>query len=731
MRTAQTLMLATCFLWSAAMALPVPTTLNDFHMPGSQPGQSGTLENPSQCDNCHSGYGEPLVEPVLPWKGSMMAQAMRDPFFEACLAIANQDAPQSGDLCLRCHTPKGWLEGRSTPTDGSALTAADREGIQCAFCHRLVAPTPLGANWYSGIPAYTSGTWPRDQTYLSGLAQIPPAAANGMFVADSDNGRRGPFFDSVARHADFGSPFHSDSRLCGTCHDVSNPVFTKDIPTGRYLPNTFGQAAEDADPRSLFPIERTWSEWSVSAYNTPQGVYAPQFGGNLNVVRSCQDCHMRDQTGHGCSMNNAPLRSNLPLHDFTGGNTVVPTWVAQRWPGEVDVQALNNGIARARAMLRLAASLGLEMDLSGALPVARVRVTNETAHKLPSGYPEGRRIWLNVRAFNRDSLLVYESGAYNPVTALLTHDADLKVYEIKPGLSPLVASVVQQPPGPSFHFTQNDTIYSDNRIPPRGFTNAAFHSIHSPPVGVLYADGQHWDDSAYILPASAVRVDVALYYQTTSREYMDFLRDENHSNTAGQVAWDLWNNNGRSTPEWMAGGSQSFQLPAPDPAMMPQPADGAVDVEVRPLLSWTPGARATSHRVYLGPQGMDPLPLVVEQEVPQFMVGQDLTAWTDWCWRVDEVNAAGVTAGTVWSFRTGGQLEAPAHLRILWTVAGPLLEWDEVAGATLYSIYRLPRPGVELDPSLRVAETSSTTWLDTNVDPGANSAYYVVTAQRQ
>jgi hypothetical protein len=36
------------------------------------------------------------------------------------MAIANQDARSSGDLCIRCHSPFGWMEGRSNPTDGSA-----------------------------------------------------------------------------------------------------------------------------------------------------------------------------------------------------------------------------------------------------------------------------------------------------------------------------------------------------------------------------------------------------------------------------------------------------------------------------------------------------------------------------------------------------------------------------------------------------------------------------------
>ena len=52
--------------------------------------------------------------------------------------IANQDAPDSGDLCLRCHTPGGWMEGRSLDTSGAMLNAKDRQGVQCDFCHRAV-----------------------------------------------------------------------------------------------------------------------------------------------------------------------------------------------------------------------------------------------------------------------------------------------------------------------------------------------------------------------------------------------------------------------------------------------------------------------------------------------------------------------------------------------------------------------------------------------------------------
>jgi PKD repeat protein len=528
----------------------VPSTLDDFFMPGSQPNESGNLESPDKCDNCHGGY-DIAVEPAFNWRGSMMSQAARDPLLYACMAIGNQDAPDVGDLCLRCHTPPGWLEGRSVPTDGSALTSSDREGVQCDFCHKLVKPTAIGVNPYPDDPDYTADTYPADQSYLSTLSDIPPQEANGMYVADNDNAKRGPFVDADAKHQFFYSPFHSEAALCGTCHDVSNPAFTR-VSGSDYAPNDFGQQAPDFSPYAMFPIERTYSEWLKSDYNSPAGVYAPQFGGNKDYVSTCQDCHLRDVTGVGCNKQGVPVRDDLPLHDMTGGNTFIPTIIDSVFPGETSQEALDSGMVRATRMLHMAADLSVNVTDLGSGYEVQATVTNETGHKLPSGYPEGRRIWLNVQAYDTGENLIYESGAYDTATGVLTHDADAKIYEIKPGISGSLSPVVSLPAGPSFHFVINDTVYSDNRIPPRGFTNAAYDSIQSPPVGYSYADGQYWDDTYYSLPATAARVIVNLYYQTTSKEYVEFLRDENVTNDWGTVLYNLWMNNGMAAPVAMS-----------------------------------------------------------------------------------------------------------------------------------------------------------------------------------
>ncbi|MHC4395665.1 MAG: multiheme c-type cytochrome [Planctomycetota bacterium] len=511
-----------------------PTTLRDFDQPGSQPFEAGILNPPEACAVCHGNY-DSNVEPYNNWRGSMMAQASRDSLFKANMAIANQDAPDSGDLCLRCHLPRGWLQGRSVPTDGSAMLSTDESGVACDFCHRLVDPI--------FDPAQNPA---EDESILAALSFPAIDFGNGTATIDPTGARRGPFINANTGHPILVSPFHREAALCGTCHDVSNPAFEKD-GSGNYMPNAFDTPAADFSAHTLLPVERTYSEWFYSAYNTPEGIYAPQFGGNQDYVATCQDCHMRDVTGQGSSFGSPPVRDDLPLHDITGGSTWLPGLLSTMFPGEVDGAVMQAGIARARYMLQNAADLAVVqegVDL-------KVTITNNCGHKLPTGYPEGRRIWINVQFYNDSNSLISESSAYDLATGILSHDSEAKIYDIEPGIDPNLAAILGLPSGPSFHFTLNNKVYKDNRIPPRGFTNAAYADFGGAPVDYSYPDGQYWDDTYYDIPLAATSAKVTLYYQSTSKEFIEFLRDENSTTSDGNDIYNLWNNNDKCPPELM------------------------------------------------------------------------------------------------------------------------------------------------------------------------------------
>ncbi|MHC4313000.1 MAG: multiheme c-type cytochrome [Planctomycetota bacterium] len=511
-----------------------PTTLRDFDQPGSQPFEAGILNPPEACTPCHGNY-DSAVEPYSNWQGSMMAHASLDPIFKANMVIANQDAPDSGDLCLRCHLSRGWLRGRSVPTDGSQMLPNDLSGVACDFCHRLVDPIFDPTE----NPA-------EDQDILAALIFPASDFGNGMATIDPTGARRGPFINADTGHPILVSPFHREAALCGTCHNVSNPAFEKD-GNGNYMPNAFDAPATDFSAHTLLPVERTYSEWFYSQYNTPEGVYAPQFGGNKDYVATCQDCHMRDVTGRGANFGTPPLRDDLPLHDMTGGSTWLPGLLPAMFPGVVDPDAIQAGITRARYMLQNAADVTAVKEGSE----LKVTVTNNCGHKLPTGYPEGRRIWINVKFYDDSNSLISESAAYDPATGYLSHDHDAKIYDIEPGIDPTLASILALPSGPSFHFTLNNKVYKDNRIPPRGFTNDAYEDFGGAPVAYSYADGQYWDDTYYAIPPSAVSAQVTLYYQSTSKEFVEFLRDENTTNSDGQYLYDLWNDNDKCPPEVM------------------------------------------------------------------------------------------------------------------------------------------------------------------------------------
>jgi mono/diheme cytochrome c family protein len=537
---------------SAACTLAIGAIVNltpeDFHVSGTQMGSiaPGTLISSGNCAQCHGGF-DAANEPAALWRGSLMGNAGRDPLFFAQMTLANQDVSNAGYYCMRCHVPNAIVSGHALPADGSALSTADiAEGVGCHLCHSMVDPI------------YQPGASPSvDQAILQALGvDKPDFYGNAMFVIDPQGRRRGARADAQPLHEAWFSPFHARSEMCATCHEVGNVAVSRRTD-GTYMYNAIGQPSPSQNPHEQFPLERTYSEWKNSAFATGGVDMGGRFGGTgVSVVSSCQDCHMPRATANLSPF--GPTRPDARRHEFAGAAAQVLDLIVKKYESDVNVDTASIRAARGAAVSMLERAATVETRIDG--PTLHVRVINETGHKLPTGHIEGRRVWVNVKYFARSGQLIAERGHYDQTSAELT-ESDTTVYEMHVGLNAEAAAATGLQAGPTSRMALANVIVKDNRIPPRGFANAAFAAAGSPVVGAAYADGQHWADETFAIPGGCERAEVSLYYQNTPKDYIEHLRDANVSDSRGTELHALWTATGKGAPIWMAGKTIDVALP--------------------------------------------------------------------------------------------------------------------------------------------------------------------------
>ncbi len=521
-----------------------------------------------------------------------MANATRDPLFWAALDVANNDVPGVGDFCLRCHTPQGWYSGRVSKDglggqvngeDGCQLLGdqtsndnknSDFSGITCHLCHRQASTGPMGESLKPG----SGNLWVDDEDCDQGFGPC----------------RKGPYDYNLdptnqAPHAWEYDDFLHSGAFCGSCHDVSSPVLTGGVPAVTLL-------NQGVDTGLAMPFERTYTEWKLSdfgdlIFRDGGGEVASNGQLEITVNNSCQACHMNqvsDPDARACRFTPEGSRQdNMRSHMIAGGSSWMPQVLKAEFGTALDRNdAYDAATNAALDMLQNRSATVSVTDAGTVGPAASidVRVTNLTGHKLPTGYPEGRRMWLHVEARDAANTLVFESGAYDDATAVLTEDAQAKVYEILQGIwnSSTNECVIEQGGSKVFHFVQNNCINKDNRIPPAGFRGAG--NIEVMPIGITYPTEPgdpgklvNYDITNYqfTIPVDAVlpvTVTARLRYQTASKEYIDFLANEATDNmfdsedvmcnrtstvgpgtlTRGDYMQQLWNDNGKSAPVDMA-----------------------------------------------------------------------------------------------------------------------------------------------------------------------------------
>lgn len=524
--------LATTLISALSLVLLAPRAGATPTEPGSL--QQG-LEPAETCSTCHDFYSSEVdlqnggsVEPWA-WAGSMMGNSARDPVFWAGVAIAGQDrlVPEETHECIRCHAPRAFVDGNADVLSLVELSEDERAGVECDLCHRMLddGETPAG---------------------------------NAHFVLDDAPvgqaiGRRGPWaydeFGAQPQHAWVQDlEFLPSGRMCGTCHDVSTP-------------------RERVDDRGVglgvpFNEQRTYGEWLGSVY--------AQDGAEQ---RSCIDCHMPpiDNLTLGCNMfAGAPHESGGRRHVLVGANVgamaVNQLLYGDAGSGEVEDWRYDESIGWAQEFAATAATLDVEfpdaVDLAAGLPSLPVRVTNETGHKLPTGYAEGRVMWIEVVARYQGEV-VWSSGRYDADMHTIEDDAQVRRYE---------AIAERWADGTQLHILLNDHWVVDNRIPPKGLVA----NLDTDPVGdryVLQPDSTwpHFDEVDYAFAptelvdatpgeADELELSVRLMYWINTPDYLEFLADENQTNDAGTHVVDAFAQVGGSVPLVLAEASAIVPL---------------------------------------------------------------------------------------------------------------------------------------------------------------------------
>jgi len=606
----------------------------------------------NDADTAAAGQGEPQDEPVTGWRGAGMGNAGRDPVFWATMAISEQDFDGSGDLCIRCHSTTGWYGGRSTPTDGSGLLATDSDGVDCSTCHAMTNPDNSEHLGVMNPPFLANCSLDPLVPNKNCNTVTEGFYASGMTSLWAGTEKLGPFSDANPPHQFLQSSFHRSVDFCGTCHDVSNSAVGDLAPNHGAQPGApavVSSYASDCDgdgnpdpgpclggpvedkaafnnpPYAYGVVERTFSEYKASAFPTTlvsdfsqlpsdlqvaggslettyQAALLAGTGGNYKDGAprffSCQSCHMRPTISAGANKHSTPIRPDLPRHDHTGGNY----WLADmiKYQDSVDQLRLGGGLSTTQVtainLAQLRAVEHLQQAASLVVDDSTLKVVNLTGHKLISGYPEGRRMWLNIKWYDINNSLLREDGAYGPLSdaegqpvlvsnpaggpdvqvesILDLEDDHTRIYSAHYAMTQEWAATliaVGKPPGlvlnydretgfadhtlgelaaeetgsyeETFHFVLNNYVASDNRIPPYGmaYNEAKKRNVlpvpndqyGNPPVGGVY---QYWDQLNLneLRPGNAVSASFSLLYQGTSWEYIQFLYRANNGTDPGQ-----------------------------------------------------------------------------------------------------------------------------------------------------------------------------------------------------
>lgn len=497
------------------------------------------------CMACHNSLVTPSGEDVsigASWRGSMMANSSRDPYWQASVRRETMDHPRSArriqDECSVCHMPLARTQARAEGRQGEVFShlpigrRTGREslfaydGVSCTICHQITDRN------FGARASFTGGY------------SIEPGTMFGPFAIDKG-------LTTVMHSSSQSRPVEAahirQSELCATCHTLITEALG---PDGAVI--------------GELPEQVMYLEWRHSAFRDEQ--------------KSCQSCHMPavDEETPIASVLGQP-RKGLARHVFVGGNAFMLRML-NRYRRELGVVALPHeldaSIARTTASLASStAAVSIDrLELADGRLAVDVAVRNLTGHKLPSGYPS-RRAWLHLVVRDRGGRVVFESGALGQDGRIQgnANDADLATFE------PHYAEIRQADQVQIYESIMGDSsgalttgllkgvrYLKDNRLLPRGFDKTSadvnIATIGDAAQDTDFAGGT--DRVRYSIAANGdgpYTVDVELRFESIGFRWADNLKTYDAPEPRTFLAY--YNAMSSSSSELLARAAASTALP--------------------------------------------------------------------------------------------------------------------------------------------------------------------------
>ena len=406
------------------------------------------------CTSCHKDMVDANGQDVSIdsyWRGTMMANATRDPYWQASVRAEVIQHPEYSDIiqdkCTTCHAPmarttrvfagdSGVLLDDGFLNPENALHTLAMDGISCTACHQIDSAGLGEESSFNGGFAIDVSL-PVGERASFGPSKVTSEDATLMKSASG-------YDPIVGKHI-------QTAEFCGSCHTLYTPTI-----------DNHGEIA------GLFPEQMPYIEWLASEYSDNQ---------------PCQDCHMPEAQGKVVlSITNSPGRGQFSQHSFAGGNTYALDLLLA-YGEEMGVPASSDQIAAARERAKdqlqeETANISIRnTDFVDSQLVVDLQIESQVGHKFPSGFPS-RRVWVHFYVKDATGNIIFESGNWAENGEIYGNENDLDPAAYEPHYQ-----VIEQPDQVQIYETiigdvdnnvtttllRGSKYLKDNRLIPKGF----------------------------------------------------------------------------------------------------------------------------------------------------------------------------------------------------------------------------------------------------------------------